>query len=290
MRKFVTTLTMAVLLTSPAFAWNPKEPINGFNRESLYRSIRALTQEMSDEEKRTFRRGFNALMVETFPLTFGMSPIEATPFLPMVMEAAHVTMDGVTLGTIMQRGGQGPVVGTQSGLATQSSPIPQPAGADKPVPNKHNPFDQIAERDRFADETEQREEAHLAAVRGCLAEKLPFTARYIHGKGIYGDLELSLTNDLSWPITYLGFNYTISVPSRPVALAEKEVARTLRGGLKPGETRKVKMTVSAIPLDIDPDQLVIDVSLLNVADMEGKSLLRKPKSLFVGGLSDKVCE
>ena len=285
MRPIVLACLTAALLVSPALAWNPKEPINGFSRESLYRSIKAITRDMTDEEKRVFRRGFNAMMLSDFPLTFGMSADEAKSFLPMAMEAAHITMDGVSLGEIMARGAQ------LDQLARTNAPVSEPEPSpEQPSEPTFNPITQIAELDRKQAEREKRDAEHLEVMRACLAEKIPLEATYVRKGGVFDDLELTLTNNLSWPISYIGMDYEIRTEGRKLALAEKEIARTLRNGLAPGETRMVRITVSAVPKEVLVEALDMTIRILNVADMDGRSLLSHPKSLFVGGLSDKTCE
>lgn len=283
MRKLILAGLATWFLTGSALAegWNPKEPINGFSRDSFFRSIKALSRLLSEDERVIFRRGLNALILSDFPLTHGMTAQEAAPFLPMALDAAHVTLDGTSLGAVMAAGERQP---------SDPGPSSQNAGSSVDRNKEPNPFERIAALDAEAEKRQEQLEQHLIAVRHCLSDKIPLAVHFVRKEGLYDDLELTLTNGLRWPIGSLAFSYVITTEGRRLPFTQKEMSRTLRGGLKPGEQRTVRITVSSVPVDLAPASLAIAVDILNVGDMEGKSLLNHPKSLFTGGLTDQTCE
>lgn len=283
MRLFTAITFMAMMLTGSALSqgWNPKEPINGFSRDTFFRSIKALSRLLSQEERVIFQRGLNALILNDFPLTYGMTAREAAPFLPMALEAAHVTLDGVSLGAVMAAGQR---------QTANPAPSDHDSASSADDPKAPNPFARIAALDAAAEKREEQLEQHLIAVRRCLSDKIPLAAHFVRKEGLYDDLELTLTNGLRWPIGSLAFNYVITKEGRRLPFTQKEMSRTLRGGLQPGDKRTVRIAVSSVPADVAPAALAITVEILNVGDMEGKSLLNRPKSLFTGGLTDQTCE
>ena len=78
--------------------------IDGAGRDAFERSLREMTETLSDADRNIFREGLPDLIVTRHPLTAGADGAALMLTLPAAMQAAHVTPDGVTRAEIMARG------------------------------------------------------------------------------------------------------------------------------------------------------------------------------------------
>lgn len=115
-------------------------------------------------------------------------------------------------------------------------------------------------------------EADLAS---CLRQKVVVTKAAITDRSSFPTGQFEITNGLSWPIGFVVIHYRITSAEREIPWDERSVGMDVRGGIAPGETRKVQATLN---LDSDaPQDLELTGQVKDVADYEKRQLIGEPR-------------
>lgn len=219
--------------------------VDGSSKEAFDRSMMEMSSALSPEDRRTFSEGAMHLILEGYPLTAGLNGFERLTVLPMAMEAAHMILDGVTFEEIMEAGR------AQQEQASSAAPASVPAPEIDPA---------VAET-----------EARLACVRERVDIASPRTSTDIPRRIVF-----DATNNLSWPISILVFDYTITSPGRSVPWAEETYSVQISGGIEPGETREVGIQPSTSLFGM-PDVLDVVITMRDAWDPENRALVGQPR-------------
>ena len=78
--------------------------VDGSSKEAYERSVKAMADELSDEDKEAFGRGLINLIITRYPPATGAEGLAMLQFMQPAVEAAHITLDGVTRDEILAKG------------------------------------------------------------------------------------------------------------------------------------------------------------------------------------------
>ncbi|GLS33750.1 hypothetical protein SAMN04488498_11974 [Mesorhizobium albiziae] len=206
--------------------------IDGTSKETFAASAAAMTKSLKPDEKEIFRTGFLNLIIYRYPPADGAEGLSALAMMPQALEVAHTTMNGVTMTEIMERGRE---------LATNSAKNTAVAKPD------------------------------YAAVRSCLQRNvIPSNAR-IEKTDFGHRIELDVTNNLPWAISFVHVGYKVTTPGRSVPWSDENFGIDVSGGIEPGETRSIATSAFGIP-EIAAD-VQTEAQMLDVADAEKRHLV-----------------
>lgn len=127
-------------------------------------------------------------------------------------------------------------------------------------------------------------------VASCLKDKVTYSnVRVEHTDYGVTVLEFDVTNNLSWPISFIYFEADVKSANRSVSWETTKSGLSISGGVEPGETRETGIYLHNTPNDAK--DLVVTVTTLDVADAEKRQVIGKPKfSDNADTLSPNLCE
>lgn len=246
-------LILALLVTLPAMA--EVLVIDGSNNEAYERSVKAMVESLPDKDRETFSRGLVSLIFTRYPPMIGSKNLSALQFMGPAIEAAHITLDGVPLDEILAQG--------RKVIADDASRIEKLQRQSDEMERLRRSFNAPAS-------TFTRDEIDQQA---CLGEKVIATNTNIEEAMLAGRvLQMDVTNNLPWSIASIHASYVVTSLGRSVPWMQDDFTRSIKGGIEPGETRKVTVLVHSLPTDA-PVKLITDVTILDVADPKDRWLI-----------------
>jgi hypothetical protein len=78
--------------------------IDGTTRESYEKSIMLMSSSLNEDEKRLFSIGLFNIIVDRYPISKGLGPIEKYFIIPSALEAAYIHTNGISLSEILSAG------------------------------------------------------------------------------------------------------------------------------------------------------------------------------------------
>ena len=111
-------------------------------------------------------------------------------------------------------------------------------------------------------------------VLKCLRSAVRLTSSRL-SEAKYGRSQLwfVVNNRLSWAISVVAVKYVVRNPSRAVPYAKDDFAVSISGGIEPGETKLVGVDLFSYKGPYH--NITVDLVLLDVADPEGRFLIRQ---------------
>ena len=251
MRKYLLFFPIILAMSGVTLAFDGI--VDGTSKESYERSIKAMADQLSPQDKEVFGKGLINLIITKYPPAVGAEGLAMLQFMPQAIESAHINMAGVTADEIMERGRK---------LVAASKPTSQVATGS--------------------------ENADLTA---CIRKKVTISSpSFIRGNFGYTS-EFKVTNNLPYAIAGIWIDYTIKSENRTVPWEEDDFVQSISGGIEPGETRKLSTTFSLLSRETPPTAAVT-MTVRDVADPE-KKLVIKPAGGVIGWpeeKSSKGCE
>lgn len=258
----ILALVLALGFCMPANAEEMR--VDGSSVESYERSVKAMADTLSPEDKRVFGRGLMSLIVTKYPPAQGAEGLLFLQAVTAAMEAAHITMDGVTRSEILARGRE-----LEARDAAKKSTKPATGNSEKTDGNLDNPDE---------------------SLRACLTEKVLLTGAKVKRRDFGYAIEMNVTNNLPWAIAGIRVQYRVSSPGRSVPWAKDDFSLPIRGGVEPGETRQIKTSTLSIPPDA-PAGLLTEAVVLDVTDSDEQQLIRDVRVMGWGDKkSARKCE
>lgn len=233
MKSIVFAATLSVM-SSPIFAQDMT--VDGSSHDSYERSLKAMAEGMSDEDREAFARGLINMILTDYPPAAGAKGFAALQFMEPATEAAHITLDGVSRQEILDRGQEILAADTTSDLATTE--------------------------DEDAD-----------VVLACLQSRVLLTDPKIE-RGSYGhNITMQVTNNLPWAIAGIRTEYVATSEGRSVPWHKDDISLSISGGIEPGETRELRTSASLFPSQA-PDELITTMTVVDVSDPLERQLIR----------------
>ncbi len=234
---FFTGIMMALALTS-SLALAKEYVVDGSSVEAYERSIKAMADSLNEQDKKDFGRGLLNMILTEYSAAHGATGLSLLQFMGPAIKAAHISMDGHTLEEILERG---------RSISDDSAT----AAVDK---------------DAVEDSAE--------ALRRCLQDKVIVELAAIKKGDFFGYyVEVTVTNRLDWAIAGIRIAYQVFSEGRSVPWMDEDFSLAIRGGIEPGETRKLGTTTSFVPADA-PEELITHAQVLDVTDQFKRQLIR----------------
>lgn len=221
--------------------------VDGTSKETYERSIKAMAEGMSTEDREAFGRGLINLIVTRYPPAQGAQGLAMIQFMEPAVNAAHITLDGVSREEILAKGRE--IVANDATKAA-SDAAPKPSDA----------------------------------IRSCLQEKITITNATIKSASYGRNISLDVTNSLPWAISGIRVEYVAMSEGRSVPWAKDDFSLSISGGIEPGETRTVATSASLFPSEA-PEELTVSVKVLDVADPLERQLIKDVN--VIGWAEDK---
>ncbi len=226
--------------------------IDGTTKESYERSLKAIADQLTPEEKEVFSKGLINLILTRYPPAADAKGLMLLQFMGPAVEAAHINMNGLSADDILKRGRQ--IMADQG-----------------------NPNDPVAK------------EAITATV-ACIASKVSVSGVTFEKGDFNYQSDFTITNHLPYAIAGIYITYQIKSDNRAVAWEDDKFVSAIPGGIEPGETRVLGHTFSLLSRDTPPDAKVT-MQVVDVADPE-KRLVSRSHGGVMGWpdeKSDKGC-
>lgn len=202
--------------------------VDGSSKEAYERSLKAMVQGMSDEDREAFARGLINLMVTRYPPASGAEGLGMLQFMEPAVEAAYITLDGTTRDEILEKGRE-IVAADAARTAAEQTPM------------------------------------QSDALRACLQNHVAVANAKIERASYGRTLSVDVTNNLPWAISGMRVEYVAVSKGRSVPWQKNDFSISISGGIEPGETRTIRTSTSQFPADA-PDELMTVVTVLDVAD------------------------
>ena len=233
MRRCLLSFTIFLALSVAAFALDGS--VDGTSKESYERSIKAMADQLSPEDKEIFSKGLINLIVTRYPPATGAQGFALLQFMPQAIESAHVNLAGVTADEIMARGRE---------LVAASNPTSRAATVD--------------------------EDADLT---DCLRQKVTISSPSFEKGDFAYSSRFNVTNNLPYAIAGIWIDYMIKSDNRSVPWAEDSFVQGISGGIEPGETRTLSTRFSMLSRET-PLTAKVSMSVRDVADPEKKLVIK----------------
>ena len=228
--------------------------VDGSSKETYERSIRAMADGLSEQDKEAFGRGLFSLIITGYPPAAGAEGLGMIHFVKPAVEAAHITLDGVSRAEILAKGRE---ILAKDATKAQKAAVKTAA---KTVAND-NILECLRQRVLISN-------AKIDLDYG----RTKFSSRT--DRKIFWDV----TNNLPWAIAGIRVEYAAMSEGRSVPWKKDSFALGISGGIESGETRTLSIFVS-ITSDA-PDELIATMTVLDVADPLKRLLI---KDVGVGG-------
>ncbi len=115
-----------------------------------------------------------------------------------------------------------------------------------------------------------------AALLACVAEHIEVSVRvhtYEHSRIGSSFVMAEVTNNLDYAIAGIGVEYTIADPNRTVPWETEDAFTAISGGIEPGETVEVTLSMTDVPKE-RLETAVVTATPIEVADHEKRQLVR----------------
>ncbi len=210
--------------------------VDGSSKESYERSIRAMADGLSEQDKEAFGRGLINLIITGYPPAAGAEGLAMLQFMEPAVEAAHITLDGVSREEILAKGRE---------ILAKDATKSQPTAAAEPT-------DSVLE---------------------CLRERVLISNAKIEPGDFGRTIILDVTNNLPWAIAGIRVEYVAMSEGRSVPWEKDDFSLGISGGIEPGETRTLRTSASLFPSDA-PDELITTMTVLDVTDPLERQLIK----------------
>src|SRR5215217_3532782 len=232
--RLILVVVAGLSLTSPAWA---QMTIDGRTVETYERSIRAMADSLPQSERETFGLGLMNMIIWDYPASAGATGLSVMSLMTPALAAAHITLDGVTIDKIMDRG--------RAVVAQQQSAKGQQASSE--------------------DQT--------SILRTCLQNRMEMTDFQVVNDGTPPiELKVTVENGLSWSVSALAFYSIAKSPGRSAAWGENTLSTTIPGGIEPGEKKRLSISFYGLPPDLPPDAN-FSLSITDAADADKRPLI-----------------
>lgn len=245
------------LLAGAAFLFWPVDDalvIHASDRAGLEDDLRRMTASVPEADLKAYQSGFLSLVLDRYPPAQGVEGVARLALMQAATDAAHQTMDGVTVEDILAAGR---------------------ANLDRIAAKEAAKADAVAQKGQLVE---------------CLTARLPITNASV-ARGDYDrTLSFTVTNNLPWAISGIYVAYDITSDGRSVPWESDSAARSIAGGLEPGETQELRYPLSLFPTDA-PDDLRVAVHTIDVADAQQRQLVRDVRVMgWADEVSDQTCQ
>lgn len=210
--------------------------VDGSSQEAYERSVKAMADSLSEADREAFARGLINLIITRYPAAQGAEGLAMFQFMEPAVEAAHITLDGVPMSEILERGRE--IIAAE---VTSEDPTPE------------------------ADPAE--------VLRTCLQERVLISNAVIEKGSFSRTISLDVTNNLPWAIAGIRVSYVVMSEGRSVPWENDDFALSISGGIEPGETRTIRAYASLFSSEA-PDELITTANVLDVTDPLERQLIR----------------
>jgi hypothetical protein len=233
MRRYLLSLSFLLGLSSTALALTGS--VDGTSKENYEKSLKAMADQLSAEDKQVFSKGLINLMITRYPPAAGAQGLILLQFMQPAIEAAPVNMNGVTADEIMARGRE---------LVAQSQAASAPA-----------------------------QTADTNGTLACLENKVVISSPTFE-KGDYSlGSRFQVTNNLPYAIAGIWIDYKIKSENRSVPWSEDDFVIAISGGIEPGETRQLSTSFSLLSRDT-PMTAKVYMAVRDVADPDKRLVVK----------------
>ncbi len=268
MRIFTLSFIASLTLITPAIAWpwGDDNELDFSSVETMQKSVKEVTKDMSSDDKKAFGQALLAILMEKNPVTGA-----AEPGLPQLLamgqlgekfyDGMGVWMSGVTVDEVKAKATR---------IAVQAA-----AKADA---------DANAEAEK-----EEKAEA-LSAQQQCLNDRIVISNVHVEQGNYSNNLTFDVTNNLSFAISGVQFEYVVKQEGRSVPISKDNNSFSVSGGVEPGETKSLSYYYSGPMGDIG--KTFVETRMINAFDAGDLPLL-DTNTMYLGrpeGFSDQKCE
>lgn len=226
-------ITAAVVLCLTSVTSMAQETIDGTSVETYERSAKAMVESIPEADRPAFAKGLINMILTRYPAAQGVEGFALLSLMPAAVEAAHVTMDGVTKEEIMNRAKE---IAARDGSAT-TDPAP-------------------------------KDEAAAMATRECLQKQVIVKeATFGNAEYIGKVLEISLENKLPFAIGAVDLDYVVKSTGRTIPWDEDDMRGKIAGGIEPGESRTVAYGLYNTNA---PEGAHVEVTITDAQDAAGR--------------------
>jgi hypothetical protein len=211
--------------------------IDGSSKDAYERSVKAMTEGMSKEDKEIFGHGLLSLILTRYPPAQGAKGFEVLQLMAPALEAAHITLDGLSLDEILA------------------------AGRKEKEAKEVKSAEQDGKSDNFPTDLD------------CLQKRILLTKVKIEKSDFGRNLSVDVTNRLSWPISAVRIEYIAQSVGRSVPWHQHDFFLSIDGGIEPNETRTISTT--AFVSNEAPDDLNVSAVILDVADQKKRQFIKE---------------
>jgi hypothetical protein len=210
--------------------------VDGSSQEAYERSVKAMADSLSEADREAFARGLINLIITRYPAAQGAEGLALLQFMEPAVEAAHITLDGVPMSEILERGRE--IVAAEVSSEEASAEV-DPA----------------------------------EVARACLQERVLISNAVIEKGSFSRTISLDVTNNLPWAIAGIRVNYVAMSEGRSVPWENDDFSLSISGGIEPGETRTIRTSASLFPSEA-PDELITTATVLDVSDPLERQLIK----------------
>ena len=256
------------LLAGAAFFFWPSGgalEIHATDRAGVEADLKRMTASVPAADLEAYQSGFLTLILDRYPPAQGLKGFARMALMEPALDAAHDTMDGVTVQDLIAAG--------RANLDRAAVDAAAKAQAD-------------VQKDADKAQADAKKEQ----VAACLQSRLPIANANVT-RGDYGrSLSFTVTNNLPWAISGIYVAYDITSEGRAVPWETDDAAREIVGGMEPGETEDFTYPLTGFP-DEAPDALTVTARTIDVADAQQRQLVREVRIIgWSDDLSDQTCE
>lgn len=255
---FVTAISLAFVTASP-FSASAVE-FDHSSKEAFDASTKAYAETLTKEERIQIFAGMMQLMWNTLPEKDRAEadiPFAKLMIIGVMFDNAHIILSGVDSDDMMEAGKNSEFLEIATNMVNKS------------------------DEDKAAAQPEQA--AKIDATLACLRKKVTFSNINVeHSEYGVTYLNFSVTNNMDWPISFIYFEADVKSANRAVSWETRKSGLDISGGIEPGETREKSINIFDTPKDAK--DLVVTMSMLDVADGQKRQLFNNPK--FTGNSDD----
>ncbi len=113
----------------------------------------------------------------------------------------------------------------------------------------------------------------LDGKTACVGKAVTFTDGKLDSSLLGTTLIVRTSNALAWAVAGVQVGYVVRTPGRTVPWATGKASARIPGGVEPGETREIRITLGMnVPRDlIEP--VVVDVVAVDLVDPDGRQIV-----------------
>ncbi|WP_371932854.1 DUF6694 family lipoprotein [Roseibium sp. MMSF_3544] len=220
------------------------QTIDASSAEAMEKSIAVVVSKLSPEDQQRFKAALTKITVTALlPKAFarpkaenGASKLSQADVIAFI----RPMVDGKTAAEIIAAGLKTPNAG-------KATPEPKSQVADK--------------------EGKKRCLMSALPVKNARVERM----KYVSSR----QLRVTVTNNLSWPVSSVRISYSVQSQNRQVPWEEGNSFYKISGGINPGESREIGIGLYTTPNDIPANELSITASVADVVDADNRQFVRE---------------